>query len=149
MNKRFLFLATMVAMLVGFSACNQENPKDKNKDKDGENTELTPEQTKEKLMTIASSITDKFNTNDQKAAIQEFDDLYGKYQNYSFDDFEDHYAHRYDELFRLPQRAKAVMQPSLLAHHRQYHAGSSAADSNRCRPGLRMSLEKKCISNYR
>ena len=110
MNKRFLFLATMVAMLVGFSACKQENPKDKNKDKDGENTELTPEQTKEKLMTIASSITDKFNTNDQKAAIQEFDDLYGKYQNYSFDDFEDHYAHRYDELFRLPQRAKAVMQ---------------------------------------
>lgn len=119
MNKRFFIFAAVAALLVGLNACNpallnnEDNPKEK--DKDTVTGQLTPEQTKEKLMKIATGITDKFNTDDQKEAIRLFDGLYGKYMNYSFDDFENHYEHRYDELFRMPQYMRGVMNGQMRA----------------------------------
>lgn len=118
MNKRFFIFAAVAAIFFGFNACNQassghNDPEDKDNDK--VTGQLTPEQTKEKLMKIATGITDKFNTEDQKDAIRLFDGLYGKYQDYSFEDAEDFYEGRYDELFRMPQYIRGVLNGSTRA----------------------------------
>lgn len=115
MKKQFLFAAVFVALTISFSACDQAMNGGGNGDNGngggggGTGTELTPEQTKDKLMNIANGVLNTFNTEDQKAAIRLFDGLYDKYQNYSYDGFEEHYEHRYDEIFRLPQYAKGVL----------------------------------------
>ena len=112
MSKRFFSFAAIAAMLFGLNACDparQNNSDDDDNGKESVTGQLTPEQTKEKLMSIATGITDKFNTNDQKEAIQLFDGLYGKYKDYSFEPFEDHYENRYDELFRMPQYMRGVL----------------------------------------
>ena len=111
-------MAMMAAVLVGFNGCkdgpanNNDSEKENSTttDKEPVTTQLTPEQTKERLMNIANGLIGKFNTNDQKAAIQLADGMYDKYQNYSFEVFEDEYEDRYDELFRVPQYMSGVMR---------------------------------------
>lgn len=113
--KKNLVLAAglMVAMSMSLVSCNKDK-KETSKDEpyngqQVENTLLSPEQSKERLMYVANLVTGKFNTADQKAAIQLADGLYDKYQNYNMDAFADQYEHRYDALFAMQKYAKAVM----------------------------------------
>ena len=112
MKKHFLFGTALLAILFSFAACDDLMSGNKPGSDDeegggggGSSTEksLTPEQTKDKMYGIATGITDKFNTDDQREAIQCFDGLYGKYENYDFASFEDHYEDRFEEFFRMPR----------------------------------------------
>ena len=114
MKKYFLFATCMmVALSMSLNSCNDQKKNDPSDESfDGQKTEnslLTPEQSMERLMHVANTVTGKFNTADQKAAINLADGLYGKYQNYDRSAFEDRYEHRYDALFAMPKYAKAVL----------------------------------------
>ena len=84
----------------------------------GINTSTTPtdgsvytaEQTKNKLMDVAKKMVNQFNTADQKAVIDLADQLFVKYQEYKWDEVADHFADRYEPIFRMPQYMKGVVQ---------------------------------------
>ena len=115
--KKYLYFATavLVAMGMTFSSCGKNDntltPDESatNSDKPSVTKELTPEESKEKLMSVAEKFIGKFNTDDQKAAIQLADGLYEKYESYSWDEFENHYEHRYDAIFNMPRYVKQVV----------------------------------------
>jgi len=70
----------------------------------------TPEQTKNKLMDVAKRMVETFNTDDQKAVIDLADQLFVKYQEYKWEEVGDHFADRYEPIFRMPQYMKGVVQ---------------------------------------
>lgn len=118
MKKYFLSFATLVVVaMLGLTACenNPNNRRDKDDDGDGTGnnkevitTELSPEDNKEKLMKIAKSLLGKFNTADQKATIEMADDLYNKYEHYSWEDLGDYFENKYEPIFALPRYAANV-----------------------------------------
>ena len=89
----------MAAMSMTLSSCNDK----KKNNPDGDAYEgqqkvdalMTPEQSKDRLMYVAKLVTGKFNTADQKAAINLADQLYEKYEDYDMNAFEDYYEQRY------------------------------------------------------
>lgn len=135
--KKYLFLAAsmLAAVTLGLSSCKDgknkaddtnENYGAGNKVEDGL---LTPDESKEKLMGVAKMFAGKFNTNDQKVVAQLADNLYGKYQDYSFDAFEEHYKDRYDVLFAMPRYVSNVLSGRATPLDRSYvfsFAGESA-----------------------
>lgn len=70
----------------------------------------TAEQTKNKLMEVAKRMVDQFNTADQKAVIDLADQLYVKYQAYSWEEVGEHFEDRYDPIFRMPQYMRDVVK---------------------------------------
>ena len=114
MKKYFLFAAgLMVAMSMTLSSCNDK--KKNNPDGDAYvgqqkvDALMTPEQSKDRLMYVANLVTGKFNTADQKAAINLADQLYEKYEDYDMNAFEDYYEQRYESFFAMPRYVKAVL----------------------------------------
>ena len=104
----FMMVATM-----SFVSCNGNQPgeeEENNNNTPAETTQLTPEETKEKLMGVAQRLIGKFNTNDQKDAIELADGLYEKYENYSWSNVEDYFEGRYDAVFGLPRYAQQVVR---------------------------------------
>lgn len=105
----------LATILFSITACqNQSNnatndPSNNNPDDPVITQELTPDQTKEKLFGIANQFIGKFNTEDQRAAIQLADGLYEKYETYRWEDFEDYGENRYDYIFNLPRYVKEVV----------------------------------------
>ena len=120
MKKHFMMVAAFaVAMVLGFSSCTEKNTpsgggggsKDKAEDMgDPSKGVITADQSKARIANIAKTLIGKFNTADQKEAIELADGIYEKYKEYSFDDFEGMYWHRYDDLFALPKYAKHVLR---------------------------------------
>lgn len=115
MKKFYLFAAgMMVAMSMTLSSCNDKKKEASlgGEEYEGQKVEdalLTPEQSKDRLMAVAKMVTGKFNTADQKAAINLADQLYEKYQNYDMNAFEDYYEQRYESFFEMPRYVKAVL----------------------------------------
>ena len=66
---------------------------------EGEGDALSPEGTKEKLMEIAKKMVNTFQTNDQRDFIEIADACYTKYENYSWEGFEDYFESTYDPVF--------------------------------------------------
>ena len=83
----------------------QTNP---NPDPEGET--LTPEETKEYLMSVAKKMVNQFNTADQKAVIELADALYQKYRRYDWDAFEEYGEERYEPFFRMPRSMNAIIR---------------------------------------
>ena len=113
--KKFYLLAAgmMVAMSMMLSSCNDKKKNevlgnDTYVGQKTEETKLTPDQSKERLMHVAKLVTGKFNTADQKAAVNLADQLYDKYQDYDMSAFENHYENRYDVLFAIPRYVVGV-----------------------------------------
>lgn len=106
----------MLALTLGFTACNQQKPGELdpenptvNPDKPSVTEQLTPEQSKEKMMDVAKRLTGKFNTDDQKAAIELADGLYEKYRDYDWEAFEEYGSNKYDGLFDMPRYIRNVL----------------------------------------
>jgi len=117
MKKYFMFAAVLAtAVMMSLSSCNSKPDKldpddpEVNPDKESVTTELTPEETKEKMMNVAKNLTGMFNTEDQKAAMQLLDDMYARYQEYSWDSVGNYFEHRYENLWRLPRYVKHVVK---------------------------------------
>lgn len=87
MMKKFFFVAMMA---IAFIACNQQGSGSGVVDpsKPSETKELTPEQSKEKLAGVAQKFMSKFNTADQKAAVELAEGLAEKFDSYSWDSVE-------------------------------------------------------------
>lgn len=112
-------VAALVAMTLGFTSCEKKSggggslDPDKpvvNPDKPSEEQVLSPEESKEKLMDVAKRMVGKFNTTDQKEAIELADQVYDKYEKYSWDELENYFGHRYDALFYMPHYVSGVMK---------------------------------------
>lgn len=104
MKKYFIHVMAVIALIMALPACNQNKSNDPtdpgtNPDKPSETKLFTPEESKDKLMSVANRMVGTFNTDDQKAAIELADGIYEKYRDYNFDEFEKQ-ADKYDELFR-------------------------------------------------
>ncbi len=102
-----VFFALMLAVTFCFVSCKDKNEQEQ---KNEVNTELSPEDNKEKLMTIAQHFTEKFNTKDQEAAIELADGLYNKYKTYSWDGVAAQFQNRHADFFAMPRYAKRVMR---------------------------------------
>lgn len=87
MMKKFFFVAMMA---IAFIACDQKGSGSGVVDpsKPSETKELTPEQSKEKLASVAQSFMAKLNTADQKAAVELAEGLAEKFESYSWDSVE-------------------------------------------------------------
>lgn len=113
MKKYFVFAAAaLVALAMGFSSCkkNAENNAPGTSDGTSTGQELTPEQSKEKLANVASQLSAKFNTEDQKQAVELADGLYDKYEDYDFEGMADAFAKEFDKMMSMPRYAIGVLQ---------------------------------------
>lgn len=117
--KKYLFMAMMAAVALSFNGCKDGPSNNGGKDKEeggGEinkeaiTEQLSPEATKEHLMKIANGLIGKFNTNDQKAALQLMDGMIEKYEDYNWEPFEDYFETRYEDLFAAPRYMRAVLR---------------------------------------
>lgn len=117
--KKYLFMAMMAAVVMGFNGCKDGPSNNGGKDKEeggGEinkeaiTEQLSPEETKEHLMKIANGLVGKFNTQDQKAALELMDGMIEKYETYDWEPFEDYFETTYDELFAAPRYVRAVLR---------------------------------------
>ena len=117
--KKYLFMAMMAAVALSFNGCKDgpSNNGDKDKEEGGGEInkeaiteQLSPEATKEHLMKIANGLIGKFNTNDQKAALQLMDGMIEKYEDYNWEPFEDYFETRYEDLFAAPRYMRAVLR---------------------------------------
>lgn len=117
MKKYFLFVASaLVALTLGMSSCkgktdpviDPENPS-VNPDKPSVTEVLTPEQSKEKLMSVAKNMVGVFNPDDQKEAIELADGLYEKYRDYSWNEVGDYLEEKYEPMFTMPRYIKDVL----------------------------------------
>ena len=118
--KKYLFMALMAAVTFSFNGCKDgpagnggENDKEGGSgeiEKEAITEQLSPEGTKEHLMKIANGLVGKFNTNDQKAALELMDGMIEKYETYDWEPFEDYFETTYDELFAGPRYVRAVLK---------------------------------------
>lgn len=116
--KKYLFMAMMAAVALSFNGCKDGPSNNSGKDKeDGDEInkeaiteQLSPEETKEHLMKIANGLVGKFNTNDQKAALQLMDGMIEKYETYDWEPFEDYFETTYEDLFAGPRYVRAVLK---------------------------------------
>ena len=118
--KKYLFMAMMAAVVMGFNGCkdgptgNGGGDDDKQGggdiNKEAITEQLSPEQTKEHLMKIANGLIGKFNTNDQKAALQLMDGMIEKYEDYNWEPIGNYFETRYEDLFAAPRYMRAVLR---------------------------------------
>ena len=118
--KKYLFMAMMAAVVMGFNGCkdgpagngggNDEERGGGDINKEAITEQLSPEQTKEHLMKIANGLIGKFNTNDQKAALQLMDGMIEKYEDYNWEPIGNYFETRYEDLFAAPRYMRAVLR---------------------------------------
>lgn len=131
MRKHFsFFAAVLVALAVGFSACDNPNTNagggtEQGGGQQGGGTEqgggqqgggeaaaLTPEQSKEKLMNIAREMTNTFQTNDQRDFIELADACYDKYKDYDWESFYTYFIDKYEDVFAMESNAPGRPNPA-------------------------------------
>ena len=100
---------------MGFNGCKDGPSGNGSGDGDGEGGTptgkvLSPEETKETMKGIADNLIGKFNTEDQKAALELMDDMIYKYENYDFSPIGNYYENRYEDLFAGPRYMCAVLK---------------------------------------
>ena len=128
MKKYFLLAAAMMtALTMSLSSCGDKNKADDTQEQQNsgagnkvEDGLLTPDQSKDKLMSVAKMFAGKFKTADQKAVAQLADNLYGKYESYDLGEFEDHYKDRYDALFAAQRYTSNVLNGRATPLDRSY-----------------------------
>lgn len=101
-----LMIAALVVMSMGFAACDKKSADNDpaiptNSGQPAENTLLTGEESKKKLMTVAQELVSKFNPEDQRELGEVAANMYEKYQDYNFDGIGDYFEHRYDGMFNI------------------------------------------------
>lgn len=99
--KKVLFFAMMA---IAFMACNPKESGVVDPSKPSESKELTPEQSKEKLAGVAQKFMAKFNTEDQKAAVELAESIQEDFESYRWDSVEAFlYEAIYESYGKLPR----------------------------------------------
>lgn len=86
-------ILSSVAAFAFVAGCNErpDSELDTGSTENPENSELTAEEQKEKLMDVATQFVEVFNTADQKDAVAAFDWIVYEYMDYSWDEVEEYY----------------------------------------------------------
>ncbi len=119
--KKYLFMVMMAAVTLSFNGCKDGPSGNGGGDNEGQGgggeinkeaitEQLSPEETKEHLMKIANGLVGKFNTNDQKAALQLMDGMIEKYETYDWEPIGNYFETRYQDLFAAPRYMRAVLK---------------------------------------
>lgn len=115
----YFFAATLVAMTMGLTACDDSNGNNPSGGGGGSSNpsgdQLTPEENKEKIISVATQMIDKINPEDQREAIELVEGVYNKYQKYSFEGIESSFKDELGGLFKLPMYARRVAAGDLSA----------------------------------
>ena len=109
MKTNFVFVtAALMALCLGFSSCKDKNKG--NNDQTAVTEQLSPEENKEHLVSVADKISSKFNTRDQQEAIDLADGLIDKYEDYDFEGLQDVFVGEFEKMMKMPKYVIGVLQ---------------------------------------
>lgn len=115
MKKNFYLLVLLLSLV--FVACNKNKMEEEfGETSNPEKKELTAQEQKQKLQTVAEELIGVFNTNDQKDVIALADYLVYKYEEYDWDDVYDFYANKFDYVQVAVEGVKALSRGEVSAN---------------------------------
>lgn len=115
MKKNFYLLVLLLSLV--FVACNKNKMEEEfGETSNPEKKELTAQEQKQKMQTVAEELIGVFNTNDQKDVIALADYLIYKYEEYDWDDVYDFYANKFDYVQAAVEGVKALSRGEVSAN---------------------------------